>query len=359
MRSVQVISAILCVFSLVTSLMLCAYCSDDALIYAKSLKTSQSVSALKTAAEPTAGIKDSTKTLADGIADSADLNSSEKTADKSDVSSKSDTAKGKEKKLGKVYGQFFSPYTANTAYNNTFVNNQSGVSINIKQLLSSYKSTVAVGDAKPQVLIMHTHATENYTKNDGYYTKSDLERTGKADNSVIGVGNKLEAVLKKGGISVLHDKTLHDSPSYNGSYSRSAVTVSKYLKKYPSISVVIDLHRDAIGDGDDLVKPVTEIKGKKAAQVMICVGSNTGTVDYFPNWKENLKLGVKLQQTMEVLYPGLARALFLARDRCYNQNLSKGSVIIEFGTNGNTFDEAEYSAQLVGNAMVTMFKNKS
>ena len=92
---------------------------------------------------------------------------------------------------------------------------------------------------------------------------------------------------------------------------------------------------------------------------MICIGSNTGTVDYFPNWKENLKLGVKLQQTMEVLYPGLARALFLARDRCYNQNLSKGSVIIEFGTNGNTFDEAEYSAQLVGNAMVTMFKNKS
>ena len=116
--------------------------------------------------------------------------------------------------------------------------------------------------------------------------------------------------------------------------------------------MVLDIHRDAIGDGDDLIKPVAEIKGKNAAQVMVCVGSNTGSVDYYPNWQNNLSLGLQLQETLETLYPGLARALYVAYDRCWNQNLSPGSLIIEFGTNGNTFQEAKYSATLVGNALV-------
>ena len=264
----------------------------------------------------------------------------------------------KEKKLGKVMSQFLSPYNANTSYNNIYVNNQSGKKINIKKLTADFKTGVELKNARPQVLIMHTHGTENYVKHKGdYYTQSDLVRTSNETQNVIGVGNRLAEVLEKGGVTVLHDKTLHDSPSYSGSYNRAAVTVQNYLKKYPSIKVVLDVHRDAIGSGDDLVKPVTEINGKQAAQVMICVGSETGSIDYFPKWQENLKLGLKLQQTMEVMYPGLARALYLSYEHSYNQDLHKGSIIIEFGTNGNNFEEAEYSATLVGNSLVTLFKN--
>lgn len=262
------------------------------------------------------------------------------------------------KALGKIYGNFFSPYTANTAYNNIYLNNQSGVKIDIKNLLKGYSPVLDETVSAPQVLIYHTHASENYMTDDSdFYTEKDLARTADQSKNVVGIGNKLTEVLKERGISVLHDKTVHDDPSYNGSYYRSAATVEKYLKKYPSIKVAIDLHRDAIADGDDLVKPVAEINGKSAAQVMICVGSNTGSVDYYPNWKENLKFGLKLQQTLEVLYPGLARALFLASDRCYNQNLLNGAIIIEFGTNANTVSEAEYSATLVANALSVMLTN--
>ncbi len=274
----------------------------------------------------------------------------------SSTSSKAVAAAANSKKLGNIYSQFFSPYTtANAKYKDVYVNNKSGVELNIKNLLKNYSLKIDTDSKDPQVLIVHTHATENYATKAKYYTKEDMARTGEESRNVIGVGSEVERVLKKAGIGVIHDKTLHDSPSYSGSYNRSYNTVSEYLKKYPSIKIVLDIHRDAIGDGDDLVKPVTKIDGKNAAQVMICVGSNTGSVDYYPNWEENLSFGLKLQQTMEILYPGLARALYVAYDRCWNQNLSTGSVIIEFGTNGNTFAEAKYSATLVGKALVALF----
>lgn len=277
----------------------------------------------------------------------------EKAAESKEKSTKS------EKKQGKITAQYLTPYNANTSYNNIYVNNQSGEKINIKKLIAGYSSGVEIKSKEPQVLIMHTHATENYVRHDGnYYFKSDLERTSNEKFSVIGVGEKLKEILENGGITVLHDKTLHDSPSYSGSYNRSAVTVRKYLEKYPSIKVVLDVHRDAFGGEKDLVKPVKEVNGKSAAQVMICVGSETGIVDNFPNWRENLKLGLKLQQTMEVMYPGLARALYLSYEHTYNQNLFNGSIIIEFGTNGNSFSEAKYSAELVGKALVALFKNQ-
>lgn len=272
------------------------------------------------------------------------------------ASSKASSVSGK--KLGKIDSQFITPYNANTSYNNIYLNNQSGVKVSIQKLIKSFNFSVKPQSKQPQFLIVHTHATENYAlSSDGAFRSVDLERSKDPNNSVIGVGNEVERVLKKAGISVIHSKVLHDNPSYSGSYMRSAATVQKYLKKYPSIKVVLDIHRDAIGDAKRLVKPVTKINGKAAAQVMICVGSETGDVTDFPNWRQNLSLGLKLQQTMEVLYPGLARALFLAGDRCYNQNLSPGSIIVEFGTNGNSFSEAKYSGTLVGNALVTMIKN--
>ena len=112
-----------------------------------------------------------------------------------------------------------------------------------------------------------------------------------------------------------------------------------------------DLHRDAVSSGEsDKVKLVTEIDGKKAAQVMLVMGSQSGSVTNFPNWKENLKLAVRLQQKIEQKYPTLARPLSLM-PKNYNESLTTGSLLIEFGTDVNTLAEAHYSAELVGNAL--------
>ena len=282
----------------------------------------------------------------------------------SSVSSKTEETKQekkpakKEKEEGKILSQFFSPSSATDSFGTAYLNNRSGQSVDIKSLLEGENTALDFGSQKPQVLIVHTHATENYMNTDkDYYTASDLERTKKENESVIGVGSKIAALLEKEGISVIHDKTLHDYPSYSGAYSRSYETTSSYLKKYSSIKLVLDIHRDAIASGDDLIKPVTEIDGKNAAQVMICVGSQTGVVADFPNWKKNLALGLRLHKSIEALYPGLARPLYLAYEREYNQSLHQGSLIIEFGTNANTFFEAEYSAQLVANAIIATFRN--
>lgn len=359
----RAISVVLAVVSVICSSVICARYGDSVIALADESPV-KAVFLGKTAdpSEPTAATP----------AESADQTvSSESTDTKSDLSYSSSTvssavssaaaskkAKNSGKKLGVIDSQFITPYNANTAYNNIYLNNQSGVKVSIQKLIKSFDCGVAPKSKQPQILIVHTHATENYAlSDDGAFRNADLARSKDPNNSVIGVGNEVERVLKKAGISVIHSKVLHDDPSYSGSYTRSAATVQKYLKKYPSIKIVLDIHRDAIGDSKRLVKPVTKIDGKAAAQVMICVGSETGDVTDFPNWRQNLSLGLKLQQTMEVLYPGLARALFLAGDRCYNQNLSPGSIIVEFGTNGNSFSEAKYSGTLVGNALVTLIKN--
>ena len=160
--------------------------------------------------------------------------------------------------------------------------------------------------------------------------------------------------LNSAGIVTLHSATLHDYPSYTKSYSRSAETVKECLKKYPSIKVVLDLHRDAVTkENGDKVKLVTEIGGKKAAQVMLVMGSQSGSVTNFPKWEENFKLAVKLQNVMEKNYPTLARPLMLM-SKNYNQSLTTGSLLIEFGTDANTLEEVHYSANLVGDCLVKL-----
>ncbi len=351
----RTVAAVLSVSSLLCSSLFCLNYSDDAVALASELKEIPSQTETVSTPSYIETVSEAVSSAETGSVSSSVAESSKATV--SDKVSSALAAASTGKKLGSITPQFFSPYTtANLKKGKVYVNNRTGLDVSITSLLKAYSLKVSADTHDPQVLIVHTHATENYASQDDYYTKKDMARTGDESRNVIGVGNKLTSVLKKAGISVIHDKTLHDDPSYSGSYTRSYNTVEKYLKEYPTIKVVLDIHRDAIGEGDDLVKPVTEIKGKKAAQVMICVGSNTGNVDYYPNWEKNLSFGLKLQENIETLYPGLARSLYLAYDRCWNQNLSTGSIIIEFGTNGNTIEEAKYSASLVGNALVATLK---
>lgn len=256
---------------------------------------------------------------------------------------------------GKVIEKFISPYTANTSYNNVYLKNNTNLNINLKDFVNGKLGFKIEKNAQPQVLILHTHATESYLlHSENYYTENDTARNIDNAYNTVALGKIITDKLNSAGIVTLHDATQHDNPSYNESYSRAAKTINEYLKKYPSIKIVIDLHRDALAENDtDKVKVTTEIDGKKAAQVMLVMGSQSGNVKNFPNWKENLKLATKLQQTIEVMYPSLARSIhFMSKN--YNESLTNGSMLIEIGTDGNTLDEAKYSAELLSNALISL-----
>lgn len=256
---------------------------------------------------------------------------------------------------GKIIERFISPYTANTSYDNVYLKNNTSLNIDIKDYVNGSLGYKIEKNSTPQVLILHTHATESYIRhNESYYTQNDTARTTDNAYNMVSLGKIISDKLNSAGIVTLHDTTQHDNPSYNESYSRAANTICSYLKKHPSIKIVIDLHRDALAANDtDKVKVTTEIDGKKAAQIMLVMGSQSGNVKNFPNWKENLKLATKLQKTVEDMYPSLARAIhFMPKN--YNESLTTGSMLIEIGTDGNSLEEAKYSAELLSNALINL-----
>ena len=256
---------------------------------------------------------------------------------------------------GSVIDKFISPYTANTSYENVYLKNNTELDISLKDFVNGKLDFNIEKNGEPQVLILHTHATESYlTHNENYYTDTDSARTTNNEYNMVALGKIISDSLNEAGIVTIHDTTQHDYPSYSESYSRAANTICNYIEKYPSIKIVIDLHRDAIAENDtDKVKLTTEVDGKKAAQIMLVMGSQSGNVTNFPNWRENLKLAAKLQQTIETMYPTLARSIhFMSKN--YNESLTTGSMLIEIGTDGNTLEEAKYSASLLSNALISL-----
>ena len=231
-------------------------------------------------------------------------------------------------------------------------------SVSNSEILKVLKQSPEINLKKdqPQVLIFHTHSTESYEMQDlGYYINGSSARTIDEKYNMIRVGEEIVKQLEEAGVGVIHDRSLYDYPSYNGAYNRSAETVKKYLEKYPSISVVLDIHRDAIEQsGGVRVKPTAVINGKKAAQVMIIAGVDDGTMD-FPKWRENMKFASVLQQQMEQSFPGLTRAAMVCHRR-YNMYLTKNSLLIEVGGHANTLDEAVYSGEMIGKSLVNVLK---
>lgn len=242
-------------------------------------------------------------------------------------------------------------------YKNTRINNYTSMTPQRIAQKLELANTVKLDDTtKPQVLIMHTHATESYTPGAGkYYDKRYNWRSSDNNNNMVAVGAVLAKELEAAGIGVIHDTTQHDYPSYNGAYERSEETVKAYLKKYPTIKVVFDLHRDAIAQGDEeIVKPVININGKDAAQMMIIACVDDGKIG-IPNWEQNFRFAANLGDHIETVYPELTRPIFLSY-RKYNQHLTTGSLLLEFGTHASSLEEAKYSAELVGKAVASFFK---
>lgn len=214
---------------------------------------------------------------------------------------------------------------------------------------------VEVDSDEPQVLILHTHATETYqTWPDLIYDPDFTARTQNTALNMCAVGEKMAQVLNEAGINTLHDTTLHDSPSYTESYDRSYATTQAYLEKYPSIKVVLDVHRDAIEDSDGTrVKPLCTINGEDTAQVMIIAGCDNGSSIQLPNWRLNLRFAAAWEEAMESRTPGLTRPVMCAY-RYYNQDLTTGSLLIEIGGHANTVTEAIRAGQYAAEALAVL-----
>lgn len=203
------------------------------------------------------------------------------------------------------------------------------------------------------VLIFHTHSCESYTPSEKYsYSQTGNYRTTDMNYTVTRVGTELENYLKQYNINVIHDKSYHDYPSYTGSYTRSLKTVENILKTTPS-DIIIDLHRDAVGSRPDYA-PTVKIGDDYAAQIMFVIGTNEGGL-WHPNWQQNLKFAVKVQQKAEEMYPGLFKPIMLTKSR-YNQHTGKYANIIEVGATGNTLEQCLTSMKYLSAVMNEVMK---
>jgi len=169
------------------------------------------------------------------------------------------------------------------------------------------------------------------------------------ENNMLRVGQALADALTRAGIGVIHDEVLHDYPSYNGSYTHARESIEGYLEQYPSICLVIDLHRDAISDGrgNQLAYTLGD-----TAQLMLVVGTN------HENWTENMSLAVKLQARLEQENSGICRPMALRAQR-FNQDLCPGAILVEVGAAGNTLDQALNAVGPLSQAIIDLAKGTS
>ena len=201
--------------------------------------------------------------------------------------------------------------------------------------------------AEPTVLILHTHGSESYTPADEPYTAISGYRTLDEAYNMLSIGDAVAAVLEENGIGVIHDRQLHDYPSYNGSYVHARKAISGYLEDHPEILLVLDLHRDASGSPGRQLRTEALVNGEVSAQLMLVMGTN------YDSWEENLALAAKLHARLEQQHPGIMRPINLRSQR-FNQDLSPGALLVEVGAAGNTRQEALIAVRELGKAIASL-----
>ena len=261
---------------------------------------------------------------------------------------------------GSITEKQYDASNATAVFENITVRNTTpSHSIDIQASFNSPLEFSVADKSQPTVLIFHTHTTEAYEMLDeGWFTSAYSTRSQDPKRNMVRVGTAICEELEKSGVGYIHDTEIHDL-QYTGAYDRSRVTIEEILKKYPTIQIVLDVHRDAIHPSEtSRIKPVAAINGKKAAQVMIIAGCEDGKVKSFPGWEKNLTFALRLQKTAETMYPGLMRpVLFSARK--YNMDVVPCSALLEFGSDSNTLEEAEYSGHLIGRAIAQFVADNS
>ena len=206
-------------------------------------------------------------------------------------------------------------------------------------------------DGAPRVLILHSHTTESFRQTADRYEESSAYRTLDPGHNMLALGKIVAEILESAGIGVIHDTTLHDYPSYNGSYSHAAASTKAYLEQYPTIELILDLHRDAADTPTGQMATSCTVGGEKAAQLMFVLGTDKRL--NHPDWEQNLSLALKLQVLLEKENPGICRDLTLSKNR-YNQHLGAYALLIEIGAAGNTLEEAKIAARELAEAIVKL-----
>ena len=206
---------------------------------------------------------------------------------------------------------------------------------------------------QPTVLIYHSHATESYTPSPGEsYQESSAYRTLAEDYNMVSIGARVAELLEEGGVKVIHDRQLHDYPNYNTSYNSSRASIQDYLDAYPSIELVLDLHRDASGDNNNQMRTAVRVNGEMSSRLMLVVAAGTNARPV-PQWRENLALGLKLSTQLERIAPGVTRYVNLRGSR-FNQDLSTGAILVEVGAAGDTHGEALRAAEILAEAILDL-----
>lgn len=237
---------------------------------------------------------------------------------------------------------------ANVRYRNIKIKNQTDYTLTEDMLKPDIEIT------NKNIVLFHTHSCESYTSSPNYtYTPTGTFRTTDLNYTVVRVGTELENNLKQYNYNVVHSKDYHDYPAYNGSYTRSLATVENILKQTPS-DIIIDVHRDAVGSRSDYAPTVKIGDTDEAAQIMFVIGTNNGGL-WHPNWNQNLKFAIKIQEKAEEMYPGLFKPIMLTKSR-YNQHTGKYANIIEVGATGNTLDQCLTSMKYLAKVMNEVLK---
>ena len=229
------------------------------------------------------------------------------------------------------------------------IKNETGYWVDAAELLAEGPG-LTLPPGEPQILIIHTHASEAYTQSGSdRYAASDVNRTEDTQFNVVRIGDELTEILTEAGLNVVHDRGIYDYPSYTGSYARAEAAITQYLDSFPDIRVVLDIHRDALGSGDVVYKTMAEEEGNVASQIMLLVGTDESGLEH-AFWRGNLAFALYLQNAVNSAFPTLMRPVLLVSQR-YNQQLTPGSLIVEVGSSGNTLREALAAIRLFGRAV--------
>lgn len=198
--------------------------------------------------------------------------------------------------------------------------------------------TVNLEGTEPKILIYHTHGSEEFADS----------RPGVVEDTVIGVGDELARILEEEyQIAVYHDRTIYDQVNgkldRNKAYEMSREGALNILKQYPSIEVVIDLHRDGVNENTRLV---TNVNGKPTAKIMFFNGmsrsATNGDIDYLYNQykQQNLAFSLQMQLKAKSYFPDFVRKIYLKAYK-YNLDLKPRAVLVEVGGQTNTLEEAK------------------
>ncbi len=261
-----------------------------------------------------------------------------------------------EKKDGDIKESTFGKKSSTDEIGEVLIKNSTEETADFKELLEK-PLELSIDKEKPSVLIFHTHTTEGYEMLDrDWYACDKTSRTEDSARNIVRVGEEIAKELESKGFSVIHDKTVHDA-RYTGAYDRSRETVRRHLSENEQIKIVLDVHRDAMQENDGTkIKAVKEINGKKAAQIMIISGAEGGgKVSDFPFWRDNLSFALKLHSACEMNSDGIMRPMMFCY-RKYNMDETPYSLLVEFGSEANTLDEAVYSARIFGNALAGLME---